>query len=160
SLRRNIGLLARDGVCDRFLIVAVQTALKPLLAAGVVPHFVTALDYSDISARFYEGLAPEDVAGATLVVEPKASPAITRAWPVAVRMPRSGFLDELLGLELAGDHGELRPGATVAHLAYYLARHLGCDPVIFIGQDLGFTDGQYYASGAAIHNVWAGELNP
>src|SRR5690606_33714986 len=88
------------------------------------------------------------------------SPAICRAWPGPVRMPRSDFLDTMLGVELAGDHGELRPGATVAHLAYYLARHLGCDPVIFIGQDLGFTDGQYYAAGAAVHNVWAAELNP
>lgn len=160
SLQRNIHLLAQEGVRDRFLIIAVQTTLKPLLAAGVVPHFVTALDYSDISARFYEGLTADDVAGATLVVEPKASPAICRAWPGPVRMPRSDFLDAMLGVALAGDHGELRPGATVAHLAYYLARHLGCDPVIFIGQDLGFTDGQYYAAGAAIHNVWAAELNP
>ncbi|MFG0283070.1 MAG: 6-hydroxymethylpterin diphosphokinase MptE-like protein [Phycisphaerales bacterium JB039] len=160
SLQRNIHLLAREGVRDRFLIIAVQTALKPLLAAGVRPHFVTALDYSAISARFYEGLKPSDVEGATLVIEPKASCAIPEAWPGALRMARSSFLDELLGVELAGDHGELRPGATVAHLAYYLARHLGCDPVILIGQDLGFTDGQYYASGAAIHNVWSSELSP
>jgi hypothetical protein len=47
----------------------------------------------------------------------------------------------------------------VAHLAYYLARYLGCDPVLLIGQDLGFTGHQYYAPGAAIHRVWACELN-
>src|SRR5690606_27993706 len=57
------------------------------------------------------------------------------------------------------DRGAIRSGATVAHLAHYLARHLGCDPVALIGQDLGFTDGQYYAAGAAIHEVWACELN-
>ena len=56
--------------------------------------------------------------------------------------------------------GDLPAGATVAHLAMYLARFLGCDPIAMIGQDLGFTDGLYYAPNAAIHDVWAPELNP
>jgi hypothetical protein len=159
SLRRNIELLSKPGMRERFVIIAVQTVLKTLLSRGVRPHFVTALDYHEISRRFYEGLTAEDVAGVTLVAEAKANPAILEAFPGEVRMPREGMLDELLGEGLSRERGELRPGATVAHLAYYLARHLGCDPVIMIGQDLGFTDGQYYAPGAAIHGVWSGELN-
>src|SRR5690606_40495396 len=51
-------------------------------------------------------------------------------------------------------------GATVAHLSFYLAQHLGCDPIVLIGQDLGFSDGLYYAPGTAIHQVWAAELSP
>ena len=42
-----------------------KLALKPLLERGIRPHFVTALDYHEISERFYEGLTPEDVAGVT-----------------------------------------------------------------------------------------------
>ncbi len=160
SLSRNIHELAKPGVRDRVCIVAVQTTLKPLLAAGVKPHFVVALDHHEISRRFYDGITASDVEGVTLVVEPKANPAILDAWPGAVRMPRDPFLDDLLGDDLANpDRGAIRSGATVAHLAHYFARHLGCDPVALIGQDLGFTDGQYYAAGAAIHEVWACELN-
>lgn len=159
SLRRNIDLLARPGVRERVVIIAAQTVLKPLLARGIRPHFVTALDYHEISRRFYEGLSAADVEGVTLVVEPKANPAILDAFPGRIRCVGDPVLDALLGPELARAKGELRSGATVAHLAYYLARHLGCDPVILIGQDLGFTDGQYYAAGAAIHEVWASELN-
>jgi hypothetical protein len=160
SLSRNIHELAKPGVRDKVCIVAVQTTLKPLLAAGVKPHFVVALDHHEISRRFYDGLTAEDVEGVTLVVEPKANPAILDAWPGAVRMPRDPFLDDLLGDGLTdAKRGAIRSGATVAHLAHYFARHLGCDPVALIGQDLGFTDGQYYAAGAAIHEVWACELN-
>ncbi len=160
SLARNISELARPGVRDRVCIIAVQTTLKPLLAAGVKPHFVVALDYHEISRRFYEGLSAQDVEGVTLVVEPKANPAILDAWPGVVRMPRDAFLDTMLGPDLAAsDRGAIKSGATVAHLAHYLARHLGCDPVALVGQDLGFTDGQYYAAGAAIHEVWASDLN-
>jgi spore coat polysaccharide biosynthesis protein SpsF (cytidylyltransferase family) len=160
SLSRNIRELARAGVRDRVCIIAVQTTLKPLLAAGVKPHFVVALDYHEISRRFYEGLTASDVEGVTLVVEPKANPAILDVWPGDVRMPRDSFLDTMLGAELADpNRGAIRSGATVAHLAHYLARHLGCDPVALVGQDLGFTDGQYYAAGASIHEVWASDLN-
>lgn len=159
SLRRNVDLLARPGVRDKFLIIAVQTVLKPLLARGIRPHFVTALDYHEISRRFYEGLTAADVEGVTLVAEAKANPAILDAFPGAIRVSGDDFLTDLLGAEVGGRLGQLPPGATVAHMAYYLARHMGADPVMLIGQDLGFTDGQYYAAGAAIHGVWAGELN-
>ncbi len=160
SLQRNIHLLADPLVRERCLIIAVQTALKPLLAAGVRPHFVTALDYHEISGRFYENLTPDLVAGVTLVAEPKAHPIILDSFPGALRCVGDAALDELLGETIAGQHGELPAGATVAHLAFYLAQHMGANPIAFIGQDLGFTDGQYYAKDAAIHNVWAAELNP
>lgn len=160
SLARTIDLLADARVRERFVIVAVQTVLKPLLERGIRPHFVTALDHHEISRRFYEGLSEADVEGVTLIAEPKANPAIFEAFPGRVRVTQDRFLDALIGPELAGEpKGSITAGATVAHLAYYVARHLGCDPVILTGQDLGFTDGQYYAAGAAIHQVWASELN-
>lgn len=158
SLRRNLHLLAKPGVRERVVIIAVQTVLKQMLEAGVKPHFVTALDYHEISRRFYEDLTTTDVEGVTLVVEPKANPAILDAFPGAIRCVHDDKLTMLLGGGFVHDGAGLEAGATVAHMAYHLARHMGCDPVILIGQDLGFTDGQYYAPGAAIHNTWACEL--
>jgi len=160
SLHRNIELLKRPGVRERCVIIAVQTTLKTLLAHGIRPHYVTALDYHEISRRFYEGLSEADVEDVTLIAEPKANAAILDAFPGAIRCPGDQTADMILGEDLACAHGSLPEGATVAHLAYYFARHLGCDPVAFIGQDLGFTDGQYYGRDAAIHDVWAPELNP
>lgn len=160
SLARNMHLLAAPGVRDRVVIIAVQTVLKQLLEAGIRPHFVTALDHHEISRRFYEGLGSSDVEGVTLVVEPKANPAILDAYPGAIRCVHDELLTRVLGSGFAHDGCGISPGGTVAHMAHTFARHLGCDPVILIGQDLGFTDGQYYAPGAAIHDVWACELNP
>ncbi|MDX2116278.1 MAG: 6-hydroxymethylpterin diphosphokinase MptE-like protein [Planctomycetota bacterium] len=159
SLERNVRLLLDPAARSRVVVIAVQTVLKPLLALGIRPDFVTAIDFHEISRRFYEGLDADDVRGVTLVAEPKCNAAILEAWPGPLRLAGSDLLDMLLGDELAGEHAELQPGATVAHLAYYLARYMGCDPVILIGQDLAFTDGQYYSANAAIHGVWSGELN-
>jgi hypothetical protein len=160
SLRRNLDLLARPGVRDRVVIIAVQTVLKTMLSRGIRPHFVTALDYHEISRRFYEGLTEDDVRGITLIAEAKANPVILAGFPGLIRCPGDETLNAILGTRLAREMGAIAPGSTVAHLACYGARHMGCDPVILIGQDLGFTDGQYYAAGAAIHTLWSGELNP
>lgn len=159
SLYHNIDQLAAPGVRDRCVIIAVQTTLKPLLERGIRPHFVTALDYHEISRRFYEGLDARDVEGVTLIADPKAHPVILDTFPGPVRCCAIPFLDKLLG-EHARPMGELSAGATVAHLACYVAHHLGCNPITMIGQDLGFTAGLYYAPGTAIDAVWAPELNP
>ncbi len=158
SLARNLHLLEDARVRDRFVIIAAQTVLKPLLARGIKPHYVTALDYHEISRRFYEGLSAQDVEGITLVVEPKANPAILEAFPGAIRCVADQVLDETLGAALYESRAALKPGATVAHLAYSLARAMGADPVMLIGQDLGFTDHCYYSANAAIHRVWGPEL--
>lgn len=158
GLAHNGHLLQREGLRERAVIVAAQTALKPLLRLGVRPHFVTALDHHEISRRFYEGLTPDDVQGVTLVCEPKVNPAVPGAFPGEVRYVDSELLDQVLGGELVRPRATLPPGATVAHLSHHLARFLGCDPVVLVGQDLAFTGGVYYGAGAAIHDVWAGEL--
>ncbi len=157
SLAKNVALLENRDVRDRVIVIAAQTALKPLLARGIRPNFVTALDYHEISRRFYEGLpALDDV---TLVAEPKANRAIVDNYPGPVRMCRSPFIDTLLG-EMGRRVDALRAGSTVAHLNFYLAQYLGCDPIVLTGQDLGFSDGLYYMPGTAIHEVWGAELGP
>jgi len=60
--------------------------------------------------------------------------------------------------EMKIDKTGLTSGATVAHLAFYLAEHLGCDPIIFVGQDLGFSDGLCYMPGTSYEDVWRPEL--
>ncbi len=158
SLRRNLDLLARAEVRERSVIICAQTTLRPLLAAGVRPHFVTALDYHEISRRFYEDLSPESVGDVTLVAEPKAHPVILDSFPGPVRCCANELLDEILG-DAKRPMGVLPAGSTVAHLAVYLAHHLGCNPIVMVGQDLAFTDGLYYTPGTAIEEVWAPELN-
>ncbi len=37
------------------------------------------------------------------------------------------------------------PGMSVAHSSLLMAYHLGCSPIILVGQDLAFTDNRYYA---------------
>ncbi|MFG0252103.1 MAG: motility associated factor glycosyltransferase family protein, partial [Phycisphaerales bacterium JB038] len=160
SLAKNVALLKQPGVRERCVIIAVQTVLKPLLAQGIRPHFVTALDYHEISRRFYEGLTEEDVRAVQLVCEAKSNPAILDSFPGPIRNCADPLAKRVLHGAIDRDMGRITAGATVAHLAFYLAQALGCDPIALIGQDLGFTDGLYYGGRNPIHDVWGPELNP
>lgn len=155
SLVKNLDLLKDPAIRSNVVLIGVQTTLKPMLDRGITPDFVTAIDYSQICTRFYENLPP--LPNTTLVAECKAHPAILEAYPGPVRVCASSLNDQLLG-DLARPIPAMKSATTVAHLSFYLAQLLGCDPIMFIGQDLGFSDGLYYAPGTAVHDVWAPEL--
>ncbi len=154
SLRKNIHRL--DGVKGRAVIIAVQTTYKVLRQRGIVPDFVVSLDYHEMSRRYFEGVEPSDEVH--LVAEPKATWHVIDAFRGPVSLLDNTFARLLLGDELAGRDG-LTPGATVAHLAFYLARYAGCNPIIFVGQDLAYTGHVYYVPGVEMHQTWRSEIN-
>ncbi len=169
SLQKNMHLLHEikgeaQGVGRRAVIIAVQTMLKPLLAAGIQPDFVTSLDYNTVSTRFFENLEEAGGTGQThLVAEAKANWNVLDVFRGGgdggeMSIAQNDFADRLLRGAFPKRMG-LKAGATVAHLSFYLAEFLGCEPLILIGQDLGFVDGLYYKPGVAIHETWAPELS-
>ncbi|MCK4658800.1 MAG: motility associated factor glycosyltransferase family protein [Phycisphaerae bacterium] len=154
SLRKNIHLLPQAK--GRAVICAVQTVLKPLLQHGIRPDFVTSLDYHEISKRYFEDIG--DLSDVHLIAEPKATWHVVDAYPGPVSLLDNDFAHLLVGKQLAGRAG-LPAGATVAHLAFYFLRYLGCDPIIFIGQDLAYTGHVYYVPGVEMHQSWRSEIN-
>jgi hypothetical protein len=153
SLRKNKHLL--KNLDENAVLIAVQTTLQPLLEMGCQPHFVTSLDYHEICSRFFEKL-PSKIR-TELVAEPKATPRVLEMMTGPVSILGNDFAEALVR-EMKISKGSLTSGATVAHLAFYLAEHLGCDPIIFIGQDLGFSDGLCYTPGTSYEDVWRPEL--
>ncbi len=157
SLQKNIDYIKE--IRDKVIVIAVQTTLRPLLAKGIKPDFVTSLDYHQVSKRFYDGLQ-DQLADIHLIAEPKVS------WHVIDTYlghgPISILGNEFANLLLCDEpvlHDNIPAGATVAHLAFYLAQYMGNDPIILIGQDLGYTNNVYYSPGNAVHDIWAPELN-
>ncbi len=154
SLRRNIDQLA--AAKGRALICAVQTTLGPLLSRGITPDFVTSLDFHEMSRKFFEGVG--DLSGVHLVAEPKATWHVIDGYPGPVSLLGNDWAELVLG-ESFGRRAGLKAGATVAHLAFYLAVYMGCNPIIFIGQDLAFTGHVFYIPGVEVHQAWRSELN-
>ena len=154
SLRRNIDQLAE--LKERAVICAVQTTFKLLLDRGIEPHFVTALDYHELSRRFFEGVPA--TCRTHLIAEPKATWHVIDAYAGPTSLLDNRWARLCVGDALAARAG-LKGGSTVAHLAFYLAVYMGCDPIILVGQDLAYTDHVYYVPGTAMHDLWRPELN-
>jgi len=154
SLSRNIDQI--KALKGRAVIIAVQTSLKPLIQRGIVPDFVTSLDFHAMSRKFYENVG--DLSNVHLVAEPKASEEVVDHYPGPISLLHNAWAELLIGETLASRDG-LSAGATVAHLAFYLANYLGCDPIIFVGQDLAFTGHVFYVPGVEIHQAWRSEIN-
>jgi len=156
SLTKNIDEL--KALRDRAIIIAAQTTLRPLLARGINPHFVTSLDFSPMSRQFFDDLEiPDDI---ILIAEPKATWHVIDTFRAGGRR-RVVLLDNEFARRCLGDdlarRTPMEPGATVMHLAFYFAQWIGCNPIIFVGQDLGFTGQTYYTRGVAIHRAWQAE---
>lgn len=153
SLRKNKHLL--KDAADKAVMICVQTTFQQVLDLGVEPDFVTSLDYHDICTQFFQHVPP--AVRTELVAEPKATPKVFDLHPGPLTLLGNDFIEKILA-EMAFDRPRLSSGATVAHLAFYLAQHIGCDPIIFVGQDLGFSDGLAYAPGTSYDELWRPEL--
>lgn len=154
SLMQNIDQLKE--LKGKAVLCAVQTAIKPLMRRGIVPDFVTSLDFHQMSRKFFEDVG--DLSDVHLVAEPKATWGVVDDYPGPVSLLDNAWASLLIGDELAKRDG-LKAGATVSHLAYYLAVYLGCDPIIFVGQDLAYTGHVFYVPGVEVHHAWQSELN-
>lgn len=151
SLDRNLADISRYR--DRVVILAADTALRPLLAAGIEPDVVVATDPTETNARHLCEL-----------------PACSRTHLVAEGSVDSESLSEFEGrtfffrvsdhhpwpwLRNKGlDRGPLRAWGSVLTTAFDLALVMGCEPVVFAGADLAFTDGRPYARGTTYEEVW------
>jgi SAM-dependent methyltransferase len=151
SLDRN--LVELRAVADRVLLVAVDTAVRPLLAAGVRPQIVVAVDPSEPNARHMRGLS--DVRGMWLVGEGSIDPAVltqfigrTFTFKVSHHHPWPWLASHGVG------RGGLQAWGSVLTTAFDLALHLGADPIVFAGADLAYTDGQLYCRNTVYEPEW------
>ncbi len=156
SLDKNIHEL--KGCDERILILSTDTALKPLLAAGIEPHFVLSGDPSYANYRHLENAAPSN---AFLVAEATSFPKAFSEFEgrTLACIYENSSMRSLT--DLIGEKGTLRAWGSVATMALDFALLLKCDPIVFIGQDLAHTDGRIYCTGLFFDNEWyAGIENP
>ena len=153
SLDKNVNELR--GKKDHLLIIATDTTIKPLLAAGVEPHFVMTGDPSHANYLHLKGAVTQE---ALLVMEATAHPQSPEGFEgrTLACLYENSVLHSLS--ELPGDKGSLRAWGSVATMALDFAIFTGCDPIIFIGQDLAYTDGRLYCSNVYFEELWFGDV--
>jgi hypothetical protein len=141
-------------VRDRALLIACDTALRPLVSVGLEPHFVVALDPSLSNACHLGGL---HVPSRTwLVGEGSLHPSAFALFERRTFFFRVADHHPWPWLRSAGiDCGQLEVWGSVVTGAFDLALRMGCSPIIFAGTDLAFTGGRPYCRGTTLEAQWA-----
>ncbi len=132
-------------LADRCVVIAVDTALRACLSAGVQPDFTILVDPQYWNWRHLDGTR---AAGSILITESAAWPAVFR-YPArdiflcSSLFPLGKYLESRIGRK-----GELGAGGSVATTAWDFARHLGCAEIYAAGLDLGFPNRQTHFKGS------------
>jgi hypothetical protein len=145
-------------VDGRALIIAVDTTLRPLRAAGIQPHMVVAVDPSELNAKHLLGLA--DTGGSWLVSEGSVDRRVFSEFAGRAFSFKVSDHHPWPWLRAHGfDRGVLRAWGSVLTTAFDLACFVGCNPIVFVGADLAYTNGVHYCRGT-IHEDAANHLAP
>ena len=135
SLDNNVGQL--QAVQNQSVIIAVDTAYKTLLQHEIHPHFVVTTDPTELNRKHFENIEPSS--DTILVFDPEVYYTNTQNWrfrQVFINLDKSAFTRWIE--HSLGPYGCQMKGGSVGHTAYFVARDLGADPIIFIGLDLAF----------------------
>jgi hypothetical protein len=135
SLDKNIQYLKAKR--NNFLLISVATALAPLNKNGLSPDFIVAIDPDEITINFFDlHNNPENT---WLLYNPVVPSIIPNIFPGRrLTYDSSVNLAQWL-LKYLGSKGSLEKIFSVAHASFQFAQFIGCGPIIFIGQDLSFT---------------------
>ena len=139
---------------DRAVIIAADTTLRPLIAGGVTPHLVVAVDPGDTNAAHLAGV--EGVDESFLVAEASLHPSAFPAFRGRTFLFRVSNHEPWPWLKTLGvSRGLLRAWGSVLTSAFDLAWRMGCDPIVFAGADLAYSHGRQYCRGTIYEALWA-----
>ena len=154
SLDKNIELL-KDAK-GKAVLLCVGTALKALLKKRIEPDLVISIDGSYKNYEHFKGIECE----APLIFDPLVNSNITSNYKGDMIVCEVfGYFTPWLRGTIKKEIGILKTGGSVANIAFDLAVKTGADPIIFVGQDLAFTNNKTHSNGTIYSKKTADNLN-
>ncbi|WCN38140.1 motility associated factor glycosyltransferase family protein [Aneurinibacillus uraniidurans] len=136
SLNKNGHLLAQ--VKEKAFIFAVGSALKPLLRMGVTPDMFCIMDPQQITYKQIEGYENLDI---PFVYLDSVHPYTVEKYQGPKYVASSDISD-------VPDTQKVQYGGSVATAVMDMAIRFGGNPIVFVGQDLAYTNNEHHADGS------------
>ncbi|EAH7906683.1 motility associated factor glycosyltransferase family protein [Campylobacter coli] len=155
SLTKQLPLL--KAYQDKAVIFCADGALSMLEKEGIVPDYVTNLDFTDLAMKFFQN--KENLKQSIIALECATHPNIVRSLNAenCMIVLRNKALYQRFNLN---DFGYIDTGTHVSHFSYTLALALGFKNIIMIGQDLAFDEeGNSHSKGFDFGEKFSGEEN-
>ncbi|MCX7821076.1 MAG: DUF115 domain-containing protein [Brevinematales bacterium] len=157
SLSKNIQKLKK--LKDSAVIISTDTALCLLVGEDIIPDFVVSVDPQDKNALYLIGI--KDKSKLPFLVADSSVAFITM-----VHYPQNKIIiyDTIFPLygeikKFFGEKGQLKSGGSVSTTAFDLARYFGCNPIVFIGQDLAYTGFKTHSENNILENMFFNTSN-
>ncbi|EKP4606600.1 motility associated factor glycosyltransferase family protein [Campylobacter coli] len=155
SLAKQLPLL--KAYQEKAVIFCADGALSMLEKEGIVPDYVTNLDFTDLAMKFFQN--KENLKQSIIALECATHPNIVRSLNAenCMIVLRNKALYQRFNLN---DFGYIDTGTHVSHFSYTLALALGFKNIIMIGQDLAFDEeGNSHSKGFDFGEKFSGEEN-
>ncbi|ENT1979263.1 6-hydroxymethylpterin diphosphokinase MptE-like protein [Campylobacter coli] len=146
SLAKQLSLL--KAYQDKAVIFCADGALSMLEKEGIVPDYVTNLDFTDLAMKFFQN--KENLKQSIIALECATHPNVVHSLKAenCMIVLRNKALYQRFNLN---DFGYIDTGTHVSHFSYTLALALGFKNIIMIGQDLAFDEkGNSHSQGFAL----------
>ncbi|EAK5198900.1 motility associated factor glycosyltransferase family protein [Campylobacter jejuni] len=152
SLTKQLPLL--KACQDKAVIFCADGALSMLEKEGIVPDYVTNLDFTDLAMKFFQN---KENKTSLNILSCATHPNLVHFLDNKSVILRDDPLCQRFNLN---DFGYIGTGAHVSHFSYTLALALGFKNIIMIGQDLAFDEeGNSHSKGFDFGEKFSGEEN-
>lgn len=128
---------------DSVSIICVDSIWSVLIQNDIIPDVVVALDAVNIPKWTEDSFKKESILFVDIGCHVRMFNSTGTDEVVMAHLPQLTQLSAALGQPAAF----IPSGGSVSTTAFTIAHFLDANPIIFIGQDLGYTDGQDHASG-------------
>ncbi|ENJ5392891.1 motility associated factor glycosyltransferase family protein [Campylobacter coli] len=155
SLTKQLPLL--KAYQDKAVIFCADGALSMLEKKGIVPDYVTNLDFTDLAMKFFQN--KENLKQSIIALECATHPNVAHSLKAenCMIVLRNKALYQRFNFN---DFGYIDTGTHVSHFSYTLALALGFKNIIMIGQDLAFDEeGNSHSKGFDFGEKFSGEEN-
>ncbi|EIX2548975.1 motility associated factor glycosyltransferase family protein [Campylobacter coli] len=152
SLTKQLPLL--KAYQDKAVIFCADGALSMLEKEGIVPDYVTNLDFTDLAMKFFQN---KENKTSLNMLSCATHPNLVHFLDNKSVILREDPLYQRFNLN---DFGYIDTGTHVSHFSYTLALALGFKNIIMIGQDLAFDEeGNSHSKGFDFGEKFSGEEN-
>ncbi|EFU3378523.1 motility associated factor glycosyltransferase family protein [Campylobacter coli] len=154
SLAKQLPLL--KACQDKAVIFCADGALSMLEKEGIVPDYVTNLDFTDLAMKFFQN---KENKTSLNILSCATHPNVAHSLKAenCMIVLRNKALYQRFNLN---DFGYIDTGTHVSHFSYTLALALGFKNIIMIGQDLAFDEeGNSHSKGFDFGEKFSGEEN-
>lgn len=143
SLEKNIRKLKE--IKNKTLIIAVDTAIKPLFSHNISPHFIITIDPQKKNSKYFRNVNFKE---SVLIAESSVDKEAIDSFNGAIYFINSIFPLAKYFMEELGDRGDITTGGSVSTAAYDFAIRIGANPIIMVGLDLSFPNYQTHIKGS------------